>query len=690
MKSKCICVLSSVMLTLMILLFTGIFAYASSPEDGTTGQYDGNIYWSLQDGILTVSGSGKWTDDYADADFPDDEKVSKIIIKEGIANIPDFAFSGFENLESVEIKVSETTGVTEIGDSAFSYCSKLKDIIIPDTVKEIGASAFEYCSSLKSIKLPRDLTEINERLFYYSGIENVDIPVGVKIIGKEAFSCCKIKKITLPEGIEEIKDFAFSGADVDESYGFILKEIILPESLKKIGRCAFLGCRVLDVEIPKNVESIGGSAFDGCKSFKICEENTCFSAEGGNLYDKNKTTLLQCYTYAEIPSTVVTIAENAYSSGKVFNIYWIPKQIKSINSGVFNSYSAAGSDLSGYSHLFDIYYEGSEAEWKQIGIAEGNQDLPYAWLHYGQNLNDVAKLAEAVSALQWENVKGNNSEMDAITGNILLPSTGLYESQITWASSDPAIISPETGTVTRPSGKDAEVTITATIKCGTAENQVDFALTVKASTGQSTGGGSAGGGGTIGGSGTVVRPVDKDSLSTAQKNANVKLAEYIANLSNYDKAEQNKINKIIEDAKDAVSKAATREEIDIIVEDVNQRIGLLKTSEQKQALDAERNAVKSMQLRAYSNLMSVKGKKAIRISWTEPNENIDGYEVFRSLKRNSGYGKNPYFKTTKCKYINTKELRVGKTYYYKVRAYKMIDGTKIYSPWSLKVFRTIK
>jgi len=67
MKSKCICVLSSVMLTLMILLFTGIFAYASSPEDGTTGQYDGNIYWSLQDGILTVSGSGKWTDDYADA-----------------------------------------------------------------------------------------------------------------------------------------------------------------------------------------------------------------------------------------------------------------------------------------------------------------------------------------------------------------------------------------------------------------------------------------------------------------------------------------------------------------------------------------------------------------------------------------------------------------------------------------------
>lgn len=116
---------------------------------------------------------------------------------------------------------------------------------------------FEYCSSLKSIKLPRDLTEINERLFYYSGIETVTIPSAVKTIGKEAFSCCKIEKITLPMGIEEIKDFAFSGADVDENYGFVLKEIFLPESLKKIGRCAFLGCRVLNVEIPKNVENIG-------------------------------------------------------------------------------------------------------------------------------------------------------------------------------------------------------------------------------------------------------------------------------------------------------------------------------------------------------------------------------------------------------------------------------------------------
>lgn len=83
------------------------------------------------------------------------------------------------------------------------------------------------------------------------------------------------------------------------------------------------------------------------------------------------------------------------------------------------------------------------------------------------------------------------------------------------------------------------------------------------------------------------------------------------------------------------------------------------------------------------------GKKAVKVSWNKV-EGADGYEVFRSTKKNSGYGTKPYFTTKKTTYTNNKELKKGKTYYYKVRAYKLVDGKKAYSDWSLKAWRTIK
>ena len=86
------------------------------------------------------------------------------------------------------------------------------------------------------------------------------------------------------------------------------------------------------------------------------------------------------------------------------------------------------------------------------------------------------------------------------------------------------------------------------------------------------------------------------------------------------------------------------------------------------------------------------GKKSIKVYWFNKDGsalNFDGYEVYRSLKKDSGYGTKPIFKTTKARYYNT-AIKKGTKYYYKVRAYKVINGEKVYTQYSLKAWRTAK
>lgn len=103
-------------------------------------------------------------------------------------------------------------------------------------------------------------------------------------------------------------------------------------------------------------------------------------------------------------------------------------------------------------------------------------------------------------------------------------------------------------------------------------------------------------------------------------------------------------------------------------------------------------AVKNTKLVARTAMSKAKGKKAVKVYWYAKDGselNFDGYEVYRSLKRYKGFGQKPFFKTANAKYYNT-SIKKGTKYYYKVRAYKVIDGEKVYTDWSTKAWRTVK
>ena len=97
------------------------------------------------------------------------------------------------------------------------------------------------------------------------------------------------------------------------------------------------------------------------------------------------------------------------------------------------------------------------------------------------------------------------------------------------------------------------------------------------------------------------------------------------------------------------------------------------------------DAVEALKITAKSTAK----KGSITVKWTVKGEaDIDGFEVWKSTKHSKGYKK--AFTTTKKTYKNSKGLKKGTRYYYKVRAYKVIDGVKVTSDWSNKARRVAK
>ena len=86
-------------------------------------------------------------------------------------------------------------------------------------------------------------------------------------------------------------------------------------------------------------------------------------------------------------------------------------------------------------------------------------------------------------------------------------------------------------------------------------------------------------------------------------------------------------------------------------------------------------------------------KNKILLTWKKAKGyKVDRFEIYRSVKKNSGYGKKSFFVTKNgdiSTYLNTKNLRTGKTYYYKLRGVRVIDGEKHYTRWSNKAWGTV-
>ena len=174
-----------------------------------------NATWKLENGVLTISGSG----DVAFAPWSDRAaEITKVVIADGVTGLCSEAFLNCKNMTTVTLPKN----LKKIGVMAFANCTKLQSISIPDSVTEIGYRAFDQCDSLTTVKLPAKLKEIQYRTFYgCDNLSSINIPNGVTSIGESAFYVCKkLTSITIPASVTFVDDYAFCGCSGLKSIKF--------------------------------------------------------------------------------------------------------------------------------------------------------------------------------------------------------------------------------------------------------------------------------------------------------------------------------------------------------------------------------------------------------------------------------------------------------------------------------------
>ncbi len=164
-----------------------------------------------------------------------------------------------------EYSVREGTRV--IGEVAFDDCY-INDIKIPEGVEVIGIDAFHWCTDLKSVKLPSSLKRIEEGAFCGAPIESIEFPEGLESLGAIVFTSRHFERIVLPESLIHIDGNPFAGCRIDE---FICKSPhfrVQDDMLIQDDRLIAVLKDTDTVNIPREVRHICSYAISCCDSLR--------------------------------------------------------------------------------------------------------------------------------------------------------------------------------------------------------------------------------------------------------------------------------------------------------------------------------------------------------------------------------------------------------------------------------------
>ncbi len=238
------------------------------------------------------------------------EKLTEVVITRA-EKINARAFSGCSEL----VRVSLPSTLKELGDGAFKDCTALKDVnfvTVQDvndediawTLDTIGISTFDHCSSLEYITLPASVKNLGDYAFYYCtklkeivtdgafvgadndqkaalAVENLGYMTfaysfasgssltikDLELIGNYSFGVTKLKEVQIEGLVTEIEGNSFEKS-------LYLEKVVLPDTIEEIDMHAFLGCEKLtNFKMPNSIKTIRTRAFKDCSELIVLNDN---------------------------------------------------------------------------------------------------------------------------------------------------------------------------------------------------------------------------------------------------------------------------------------------------------------------------------------------------------------------------------------------------------------------------------
>lgn len=265
-------------------------------------------------------------------------------------------------------------------------------IVIEDGVRFIPGLFYTYeCSNpiyvypylggykTESLKLPESVEIIGDYAFSGSRLSSINIPKGVKKIGKGAFWGSSLISVNIPNGVEIIDQETFKDCSS-------LSLINMPNSVKTIGSEAFRGCSSLSsIKIPHSVNFIGDDAFRECSSLpmengaryadvcltEVWDGDTLFVVKAGTRFISSNAFTPSGWLYSDIvlPGTVEYIGNNAFRNQFELKSINIPSSLRTVGEDVFGKQDSRCLSL-------ETINLSNLASWCRVDFGESN---PLTW-----------------------------------------------------------------------------------------------------------------------------------------------------------------------------------------------------------------------------------------------------------------------------------------------------------------------